>query len=95
MPCSTEGNQQGWRIALRFTRLVMDNDSIGPFDIEVLPITIRFLKACVLSCIRLKGSWSTGTKIDREPIDGRTTDIGRLKELSEGRTFTMDGLDKC
>ncbi|MEC9089503.1 MAG: ribonuclease J [Actinomycetota bacterium] len=58
---------------------------IGPFDIEVLPITHSVPESlCVVLHTPQGVMVHTGDfKIDREPIDGRTTDIGRLKELSE------------
>ena len=59
---------------------------VGPFDIEVLPITHSVPQSlCVVLHTPQGVIVHTGDfKIDREPIDGRITDIERLKELREG-----------
>tara|TARA_Y100001970_G_scaffold182765_1_gene222261 strand:+ start:887 stop:2545 length:1659 start_codon:yes stop_codon:yes gene_type:complete len=67
--------------------LVSDGErfQIGPFDVEVLPITHSVPESlCVVLHTPQGVIVHTGDfKIDREPIDGRTTDIKRLKELRE------------
>ena len=59
---------------------------IGPFDIEVLPITHSVPESlCVILHTDQGVLVHTGDfKLDSAPIDGRTTDLERLEELKRG-----------
>jgi len=58
---------------------------IGPFDVEVLPITHSIPQSlCVVLHTDQGVMVHTGDfKLDSHPIDGRITDLTRLKELQE------------
>ncbi len=59
---------------------------IGPFDVEVLPITHSVPQSlCVVLHTHHGVIVHTGDfKLDSNPIDGRITDLERLRELQEG-----------
>ena len=59
---------------------------IGPFDVEVLPITHSIPQSlCVVLHTDQGVMVHTGDfKLDSSPIDGRITNLERLKELHEG-----------
>ncbi|HEY7438659.1 MAG TPA: ribonuclease J [Acidimicrobiia bacterium] len=74
---------------LERTRLVPVADgerrSIGPFDIEFIPVTHSVPHAFAAAYHTPQGTIiHTGDfKLDLSPVDGRRTDLGRLGEISE------------
>ncbi len=67
---------------------VADNDtvSIGPFDVEFIPVTHSVPHAHAIAVHTAQGVvlHSGDWKLDLTPVDGRRTDLGRLGQLTAG-----------